>query len=83
MPIYQADLDHDRPAPADADALPARCEAPPDDATSDRSELIQRLKRGESPTWIPARHLESLLHHGSPVDVAHAPSARPYRPAEH
>ncbi|RFU72008.1 hypothetical protein TARUN_10251 [Trichoderma arundinaceum] len=24
---------------------------------SDRAELIQRLKRGESPTWIPGRHV--------------------------
>lgn len=24
-------------------------------ATSDRADLIQRLKRGESPTWIPNR----------------------------
>ncbi|KAK4103578.1 hypothetical protein N658DRAFT_514405 [Parathielavia hyrcaniae] len=36
-------------------------------AVSDRAELIERLKRGESPTWIPNRHLtdeqlESLLH---------------------
>lgn len=25
--------------------------------TSDRAELIQRLKRGESPTWIPTRRV--------------------------
>ncbi|KUJ10259.1 uncharacterized protein LY89DRAFT_700787 [Mollisia scopiformis] len=30
--------------------------------TSDRVELIERLKRGESPTWLPNRNLESLLH---------------------
>lgn len=24
---------------------------------SDRAELIERLKRGESPTWIPSRHV--------------------------
>ncbi|KAL7950138.1 hypothetical protein V8C42DRAFT_309586 [Trichoderma barbatum] len=30
---------------------------------SDRAELIQRLKRGESPTWVPNRHLESILQH--------------------
>lgn len=29
--------------------------------TSDRVELIERLKRGESPTWLPNRNLESLL----------------------
>ncbi|KAI1849290.1 hypothetical protein JX266_004785 [Neoarthrinium moseri] len=27
---------------------------------SDRSELIERLKRGESPTWIPNRHFDSI-----------------------
>lgn len=26
---------------------------------SDRAELIQRLKRGESPTWVPNRHVGS------------------------
>ncbi|KAG5957607.1 hypothetical protein E4U58_005758 [Claviceps cyperi] len=35
-----------------------------DSATSCRTELIERLKRGESPTWIPSRHLESLLRVG-------------------
>ncbi|KAI1079507.1 hypothetical protein F5B20DRAFT_543789 [Whalleya microplaca] len=30
------------------------------DTCSDRAELIERLKRGESPTWIPNRHLESI-----------------------
>ncbi|KAK3323522.1 hypothetical protein B0T19DRAFT_359566 [Cercophora scortea] len=28
---------------------------------SDRAELIERLKRGESPTWVPRSQLESLL----------------------
>ncbi|OLN97648.1 Uncharacterized protein C3H8.04 [Colletotrichum chlorophyti] len=27
--------------------------------TSDRAELIERLKRGESPTWVPNRHVSS------------------------
>src|SRR5688572_16402342 len=27
-----------------------------ENVTSDRAELIERLKRGESPTWIPSRH---------------------------
>lgn len=26
-------------------------------SVSDRAELIERLKRGESPTWIPNRHV--------------------------
>lgn len=33
-------------------------------ATSDRAELIERLKRGESPTWIPNRHVS----HPRPAD---------------
>ncbi|KAG6103312.1 hypothetical protein E4U31_002925 [Claviceps sp. LM219 group G6] len=38
---------------------------PEDDATTScRAELIERLKRGESPTWIPSRRLESLLQVG-------------------
>lgn len=28
--------------------------------TSDRVELIQRLKRGESPTWLPNRNVRSI-----------------------
>ncbi|KAK4179236.1 hypothetical protein QBC36DRAFT_82341 [Triangularia setosa] len=34
---------------------------PPSHAVSDRTELIERIKRGESPTWVPNRHLESLF----------------------
>ncbi|KAK0745152.1 hypothetical protein B0T21DRAFT_381202 [Apiosordaria backusii] len=34
---------------------------PPSHAVSDRAELIERIKRGESPTWVPNRHLESLF----------------------
>ena len=33
-------------------------------ATSDRAELIERLKRGESPTWIPNRHVSSAPRAG-------------------
>ncbi|KAJ9148859.1 Succinate dehydrogenase [Pleurostoma richardsiae] len=44
-------------------------------ATSDRAELIERLKRGESPTWIPNRHLESLYRAESL-----SPSKTPRRP---
>lgn len=41
--------DSPKPAPPDVDVDAA--------ATSDRAELIERLKRGESPTWIPNRHV--------------------------
>ncbi|GKT45568.1 uncharacterized protein ColSpa_05749 [Colletotrichum spaethianum] len=37
--------------------------------TSDRAELIERLKRGESPTWVPNRHV------GSPRNAKDAPFA--------
>jgi len=33
----------------------------PRSGTTDRVELIERLKRGESPTWLPNRNLESLI----------------------
>ena len=32
-----------------------------DNAVSDRAELIERLKRGESPTWVPNRHVCVIL----------------------
>lgn len=36
-----------------------RPKTPEQDSTtvSDRAELIERLKRGESPTWVPSRHV--------------------------
>ncbi|WYZ46401.1 hypothetical protein EsH8_IX_000626 [Colletotrichum jinshuiense] len=43
-------LESPRPSTPESDAAAA---------TSDRAELIERLKRGESPTWIPARHVGS------------------------
>ncbi|KAK1834374.1 hypothetical protein QBC39DRAFT_26136 [Podospora conica] len=45
-------------------------------AVSDRAELIERLKRGESPTWIPNRHLESLFHQAKTA----SPPRTPHRP---
>lgn len=36
---------------------------------SDRAELIERLKRGESPTWIPNRHVrESQFPYQNPTE---------------
>ncbi|KAH6895808.1 hypothetical protein B0T10DRAFT_226505 [Thelonectria olida] len=34
-------------------------------AISDRATLIERLKRAQSPTWIPNRHLETFLQHAN------------------
>ncbi|KAH6607620.1 hypothetical protein Trco_003933 [Trichoderma cornu-damae] len=47
----------------DSPLRPATPKSDEEARTSDRAELIQRLKRGESPTWIPGRHLESFLQH--------------------
>lgn len=52
-------------------------------AISSRAELIERLKKGESPTWIPNRHLESIFQrrgspagrHASSPDFQRLPSA--------
>ncbi len=41
----------------DSPPAPATPEQPLSHAVSDRAELIERLKRGESPTWIPNRHV--------------------------
>jgi hypothetical protein len=32
-----------------------------DAPTSDRAELIERLKRGQSPTWIPNRRVGTII----------------------
>ncbi|KAJ4270068.1 hypothetical protein NW762_001741 [Fusarium torreyae] len=49
-----------------------------DGAISDRASLIERLKRGQSPTWIPSRHLDSIIQHHTPVPE----TKRPQSPAE-
>ncbi|RDA84122.1 hypothetical protein CP532_0107 [Ophiocordyceps camponoti-leonardi (nom. inval.)] len=52
MPIFQSDLDNE-PTSGNLDPDDAAFDA----STWDRSELIDRLKRGQSPAWIPrARH---------------------------
>lgn len=43
--------------------------------TSDRAELIERLKRGESPTWVPSRRYESFVPRKGARD--HSPTPRP------
>ncbi|KAF5018660.1 hypothetical protein F66182_9353 [Fusarium sp. NRRL 66182] len=44
-----------------------------DDAISDRAALIERLKRAQSPTWIPNRHLDSVIQHHASVTEAKRP----------
>ncbi|OAA54020.1 hypothetical protein ISF_08500 [Cordyceps fumosorosea ARSEF 2679] len=36
----------------------------------DRSVLIERLKRGESPSWIPSRHLDARIQHANSSPAA-------------
>ncbi|KAJ4416478.1 hypothetical protein N0V82_006743 [Gnomoniopsis sp. IMI 355080] len=43
--------------------------------TSDRAELIERLKRGESPTWVPSRRCESFVPQKGSRDLS--PNPRP------
>ncbi|KAE8443838.1 hypothetical protein EG329_001345 [Mollisiaceae sp. DMI_Dod_QoI] len=53
-------LDEERSMPTrDVESRP---KTPGYAGTSDRVELIALLKRGESPTWLPNRNFESLLH---------------------
>ncbi|KAK3391060.1 hypothetical protein B0H63DRAFT_131210 [Podospora didyma] len=48
------------PVPDSPPAKPVTPEQELSNTVSDRAELIERLKRGESPTWVPNRHLETL-----------------------
>ncbi|KAK1759271.1 hypothetical protein QBC47DRAFT_449835 [Echria macrotheca] len=62
----------------DSPPRPATPEEGVNKAVSDRAELIERLKRGESPTWIPNRHLESLFNKPTtspPRTPQHAPTS--------
>ncbi|SPO05900.1 uncharacterized protein DNG_08589 [Cephalotrichum gorgonifer] len=67
-----------RPRPSEESLRTELCEGPVDPdsivppspeqdfrSTSDRAELIERLKRGESPTWAPNRHFEPRDRHQS------------------
>ncbi|UNI13429.1 hypothetical protein JDV02_000177 [Purpureocillium takamizusanense] len=103
MPIFQADLDHERcshrPDPEPIDIRPLSpsfrrlseeslrtelCEGPildsppypstpsrnsGDGAVFDRTDLIERLKRGENSAWIPSRQFESVV--GTSTNTAH------------
>lgn len=45
------------PVPDSPEAHPSISKSDEETRTSDRAELIQRLKRGESPTWVPNKHV--------------------------
>ncbi|MCJ1305686.1 hypothetical protein MMC08_008502, partial [Hypocenomyce scalaris] len=49
-PIMDTDMDNTSPVDAGKAAPTGRTLH-----TSDRGELIERIKRGESPTWVPNR----------------------------
>ncbi|ROW02080.1 hypothetical protein VSDG_02440 [Cytospora chrysosperma] len=68
----------DGPIPDSPPSSPNPTSARPElasNTTSDRIELIERLKRGESPTWSPKRHLESLFRRNGSRE--HSTSPRP------
>jgi hypothetical protein len=45
------------PVPDSPEMRPLTSKSDEEARISDRAELIQRLKRGESPTWVPNRHV--------------------------
>ncbi|KAK3318597.1 hypothetical protein B0H66DRAFT_603175 [Apodospora peruviana] len=59
----------------DSPSRPATPEQELSNVVSDRAELIERLKRGESPTWIPNRHLKSLFHQNDTRSPPRTPPA--------
>ncbi|ROT38658.1 hypothetical protein SODALDRAFT_311550 [Sodiomyces alkalinus F11] len=71
-------LDSPRPA------TPEGCHGPdlgPVSVTSDRAELIDRLKRAQSPQWISSSHLEALFKSRDSHDPSSPiPSQSPYPP---
>ena len=51
---------HERYSPGEADQPDQRSSSREEIRTSDREELIQCIKRGERPTWVPKPSLEAL-----------------------
>ncbi|KAL2061771.1 hypothetical protein VTL71DRAFT_7149 [Oculimacula yallundae] len=47
----------------------------PKPGTSDRVDLIERLKRGESPAWFRNRNLETLIQDYEPIPRKSSPNA--------
>ncbi|KAI6759244.1 hypothetical protein HG530_009924 [Fusarium avenaceum] len=46
-----------------------------ENAISDRASLIERLKRAQSPNWIPNRHLDSIIQHHAPASEIRRPQS--------
>ncbi|KAI0599396.1 hypothetical protein F4775DRAFT_583272 [Biscogniauxia sp. FL1348] len=63
-------------APFPESPVPKTPEADVSATCFDRAELIERLKKGESPTWIPNRHLDPIWNQQSL-----SPTRSPKRPA--
>ncbi|KAI0406869.1 hypothetical protein F4802DRAFT_79698 [Xylaria palmicola] len=62
------------PLPPHPTSAPGRGGSPSPTACTDRTDLIERLKRGESPTWVPHRYYES------PWGQRHPPGSPPRSP---
>ncbi|KAM3512699.1 hypothetical protein MY11210_003652 [Beauveria gryllotalpidicola] len=58
---------------------PGKCSQTPENHNGshmlDRTELIERLKRGGSPSWIPNRRLDSRNHHSTPPEIQTSPQS--------
>lgn len=62
-------------SPQQPPPLPSLTTSRSDDVTaiSDRVELIERLKRGESPTWVPNRHVNYFTRQTQRSPTEYAP----------
>ncbi|KAI0426683.1 hypothetical protein F5Y09DRAFT_318240 [Xylaria sp. FL1042] len=61
---------------------PDQDNSPSSAACTNCAALIERLKRGESPTWIPHRHFESIwAQQEPPVSPARSPTHNPINAA--
>ncbi|UKZ60179.1 uncharacterized protein TrAtP1_001464 [Trichoderma atroviride] len=69
------------PIPDSPEARPSIPKSDEETRISDRAELIQRLKRGESPTWVPNRHLETILQHDKSNSQEDQTQASPESPS--
>ncbi|KAG9236182.1 hypothetical protein BJ875DRAFT_239108 [Amylocarpus encephaloides] len=66
-PVPDMFVNHPASSPSNGFSFPIH-------GTSDRAELIERLKRGESPTWLPSKNLESLLDSTNVTPKKQAPN---------
>ncbi|KAL7971064.1 hypothetical protein HDV63DRAFT_341802 [Trichoderma sp. SZMC 28014] len=67
------------PIPDSLEARPSISKSDEETRVSDRAELIQRLKRGESPTWVPNKH--TILQHDKSNNQEDQTQASPESPS--